>query len=265
MPAGHTIRRIADRHTDLFEGQALRVSSPQGRFAAGASRLDGRVLQQVEARGKHLLYHFEGRRTLHVHLGLVGRFQTHRLPAPAPSPATRLVLRTDDAAAYLTGPMKCDLIDRTMVERIVGHLGPDPLKVSRRPKAFDDALAGDHRPIGTVLLDQGVVAGIGNVYRSEVLFLEGIDPHTPASDLTADQVSAIWSTAREELRRGVEDGAIITVGPREVGAATRRELPAELRRYAYKRSGMPCHRCHTQIRSTEMAGRQIWWCPECQS
>jgi DNA-formamidopyrimidine glycosylase len=264
MPEGHTIRRIADRHADLFEGSALRVSSPQGRFAAGASRLDGRVLQEVEARGKHLLYHFEGRRTLHVHLGLVGSFRTHRSPAPDPSPATRLVLSTDAASAYLTGPMKCELIDRTMVDRIVGHLGPDPLKVARRPKAFDEALAGDGRPIGAVLLDQGVVAGIGNVYRSEVLFLLGIDPVTPASDLTPEQVSGIWSTVRDELRRGVEDGAIITVRPREVGAATRRELPTDLRLYAYKRSGKPCLRCHTQIRSTEMAGRTIWWCPGCQ-
>ena len=264
MPEGHTIRRIADRHADLFEGGAVRVSSPQGRFSAGASRLDGRVLQEVEARGKHLLYHFEGRRTLHVHLGLVGSFRTHPAPPPAPSPATRLALGNADAAAYLTGPMKCELVDRSMVDRIVGHLGPDPLKTPRRPKGFDEVLASDDRAIGAVLLDQRVIAGVGNVYRSEVLFLLGVDPHTPAAALAPEQVSELWATVRDELRRGVEDGAIVTVRPREVGAATRRELPKELRLYAYKRSGRPCRRCRTRIRSTEMAGRAVWWCPGCQ-
>jgi endonuclease-8 len=264
MPEGHTIHRIAQRHQGLFVGRPVDVSSPQGRFATGASRLDGRVLEEVQAHGKHLLYHWEGRDTLHVHLGLVGKFRTHGAPVPAPSPATRLVLANDDGAAYLSGPMRCALVDRTAVEAIVGRLGPDPLRPGTRITEFARRLEGNTRPIGAVLLDQEVIAGIGNVYRSEVLFLCGIDPATPATSLDDGEVRALWTRARRELRNGFDDGRIITVHPRDVGAARRSQLPKALQRYVYKREHRPCLRCRTPIASIEMAGRRVWWCPTCQ-
>jgi DNA-formamidopyrimidine glycosylase len=264
MPEGHTIHRIARRHNDLFGGGPVAVSSPQGRFDAGARRVDGRTLERVEARGKHLLYHFDGRRTIHVHLGLVGKFRSFRSPAPDPSPATRLALRNDDAVAYLTGPMKCELVDAAATESIVGHLGPDPLVAGTRVTSFAAALASDDRPIGAALLDQSVVAGVGNVYRAEVLFLCGIHPETPASSLGEEEVKELWNVIRSELRNGVDDGRIVTVRPREVGAARRRDLPKQLRVYTYKRDRRPCRRCGTEIASAEMAGRRTWWCPGCQ-
>ncbi len=242
----------------------MEASSPQGRFAEGASQIDGRVLEEVEAHGKHLLYHWEGRPTLHIHLGLVGKFRTHRDPVPAPSEATRLALANEDGAAYLTGPMRCALVDRTGVEGIVGKLGPDPLRPGTRVTGFLDRARDDDRPIGTVLLDQGVIAGIGNVYRAEVLFLEGIHPETPAAELTERELRDVWSTARGELRNGLGDGRIITVRPRDVGAARRRDLPKPLQRYVYKREHRPCLRCRTPIAATEVSGRSIWWCPSCQ-
>lgn len=240
------------------------MSSPQGRFGAGAARIDGSVLESVEARGKHLLYHWQGRVTLHVHLGLVGKFATHSVPPPAPSAATRLALSNDEGAAYLTGPMRCALVDRSSVEAIVGHLGPDPLRPGTRVTEFARRVEGDGRPIGAVLLDQTVIAGIGNVYRSELLFLSGIAPETPAASMSADQVRALWTTARRQLRNGVEDGFIATVAPRDVGASRRSALPKPLRLYVYKREHRPCLRCRTPIARSEIAGRKLWWCPSCQ-
>jgi endonuclease-8 len=225
--------------------------------------VDGQVLEAVEAHGKHLLYRFSGRPTVHVHLGLVGRFRTYTDP-PQPSPATRMVIGNDRGAAHLSGPMTCRLIDASQIAEIVGNLGPDPLRPGTRIEPFARALAADDRPIGAVLLDQGVVAGVGNVYRSEVLFLCGIHPKTPASELDDNRVKELWSTIRAELRTGVEDGRIVTVRPRDVGAARRSELPTRLRLYAYKRDHRPCLRCRTPITGSEMAGRRIWWCPACQ-
>lgn len=264
MPEGHTIHRIARRHLDLFAGDAISARSPQGRFDAGARQIDGSTLESVQAHGKHLLYRFRRGPILHVHLGLVGKFFTHRAPVPEPSAATRLVLENDRGAAYLTGPMVCRLVDEHEARQVAGTLGPDPLQAGTRKTGFVASLESDHRPIGAVLLDQSVIAGIGNVYRSEVLFLTGIRPDRRADRLTSEEASAIWTTARGQLRNGLEDGRIVTVSPRDVGAARRQDLPDRLRLYAYKRDHKPCLRCRTPITSTEMAGRRIWWCPTCQ-
>ena len=264
VPEGHTIHRIASRQSDAFAGAPVRARSPQGRFSAGASHLDGRVLEAVDAFGKHLIYSWEGRLTLHVHLGLIGKFRTYPAPAPQPSAATRLVLENADASAFLTGPMKCELIDRSAVDEIVGRLGPDPLRTGTRHERFTNRIATQNRPIGAVLLDQSVIAGIGNVYRSEILFLCGIRPDRSAADLSREEAVAVWAMARDELRKGLADGRIITVRPRDVGAARRAQLPDALQRYVYRREHKPCLRCRTPIRSMEVAGRRIWWCPSCQ-
>lgn len=264
MPEGHTIHGIARDHRDLFAGGPVAVASPQGRFGAGASRLDGRVLEDVAAHGKHLLYHFEGRRSLHVHLGLVGRFRTFAAPVPPPSPAARLALGNDRGAAYLSGPMTCALLDRSETRRVTDGLGPDPLAAGTRVERFLQRVEGERRPIGAVLLDQSVIAGIGNVYRAEILFLCGLGPHRPAGALEAGDLAAVWRTARELLRIGLDLRRIVTVDPRLVGARSRREIPRDLRLYVYDREHRPCRVCRTPIRSGEVGGRRIWWCPSCQ-
>ena len=264
MPEDHTIHRIARRHEQAFAGARVQATSPQGRFGAGAARLDGRVLETVEAFGKHLFYHWEGRVSLHVHLGLVGKFRTHVQPAPAPSMGTRLALENAQAAAYLTGPMTCTLLDRTAIGTVTTRLGPDPLRRGTRVTEFATRISGDARPLGAVLLDQAVIAGIGNVYRSEIPFLLGIHPATPVADMNKEEIYGLWNTARSELRHGLADCHIITVRPRDVGASSRRSLPPQLRLYTYKREHRPCLRCRTPIASMEMAGRRLWWCPSCQ-
>ena len=105
MPEGHTIHRYARLHRELFAGQRLRVTSPQGRFAAGASQVDGRRLDGADAYGKHLFYRWARGLTLHVHLGLFGKFRSHRGDAPPPSDQTRLALASPERRSTSPVPL----------------------------------------------------------------------------------------------------------------------------------------------------------------
>jgi formamidopyrimidine-DNA glycosylase len=109
-----------------------------------------------------------------------------------------------------------------------------------------------------------VIAGIGNVYRAEALFLTGINPAVPARELSAAAVADLWSMSVELLTRGEKAGRIITVDPADVGARRRSELPRDQRLYVYGRHGEECRRCGTPVSVTDMAGRRIWWCDGCQ-
>lgn len=265
VPEGHTIHRYARLHRRDLGGSVLRVSSPQGRFEHGAARLDGRRLEDVEAVGKHLFYRWEGGRTLHVHLGLFGKFRTHRGDPPPPTGGTRLAMASDGVTVYLAGPTDCSLVDPGEEERILSRLGPDPLRVGLDGvEVFRSGLQRRSIPIAEALLEQKVVAGVGNVYRSEVLFLEGIDPRLPAGDLDAEAADRVWRRLTAELRRGERSGRIVTVDPLEVGARTRGELAREERLYVYKRDGLPCRRCGAEIVRWTPRTRAIWTCPSCQ-
>lgn len=263
MPEGHTIHREARLQRAGLGAGPIAATSPQGRFHAGARQIDGRRIETIEAVGKHLLYRFEGRRFLHVHLGLVGRFTMYEVEPPPPSPNTRLSLE-GDATVYLMGPATCELLDPLQVKALVERLGPDPLDPDADAERFFAGLARRTAPIGATILDQTLIAGIGNVYRSELLFLSGIHPDRPAAELTTPEGEALWRLAVERLADGERVGRIVTVAPKEVGAARRSELPKELRLYVYKRRHQPCRRCGTEIRRWELGGRLIWACPTCQ-
>ncbi|HSF86521.1 MAG TPA: DNA-formamidopyrimidine glycosylase family protein [Acidimicrobiia bacterium] len=266
MPEGHTLHRIARRHDGLFSGAAVRASSPQGRFTEGAALLDGRHLEVVVAHGKHLFYHWRDAPALYVHLGLVGKFRTwSRRDPPPPTSGTRLVLFNDDATAYLAGPMSCRLLEPGEADTILGGLGPDPIASRRGRRTFAERLGRKRVPIAAALLDQSVIAGIGNVYRAELLFLLGVHPETPANRLDPETVDALWDATVDELRRGVELGRIVTVRPREIGARSRAQLSRDEAVYVYKRDGLPCRRCGTEIRTADIGARRTWWCPSCQT
>jgi endonuclease-8 len=263
MPEGHTIHREARLQRAGLGSGPIAASSPQGRFHTGAQQIDGRRIESIDAVGKHLLYRFEGRRYLHVHLGLVGRFAMYEVDPPPPSPNARLSLQ-GDATVYLMGPATCELLDPLQVKALVERLGPDPLDPDADAERFFADLARRATPIGATILDQSVIAGIGNVYRSELLFLTGIHPDRAAADLAAPEREALWKLAVDLLAEGERTGRIVTVAPREVGAARRSRLPKELHRYVYKRWHQPCRRCGTEIRRWELGGRLIWACPSCQ-
>jgi len=262
VPEGHTIHRLArDLRRDL-DGHPVAVSSPQGRFAASAARIDGQVPARIEAWGKHLFVSWEGGEVLHVHLGLIGKFRRHPVEAE-PRPTVRLRLEVPDASWWLVGPTVCELGTPATLDRTVGRLGPDPLRADGREEAFVARLAQRRVPVAAALLDQAVVAGIGNVYRAELLFLEGIDPRRPADQVAPEEAAALWRRTGDLLRLGVRIGRIVTRDPAEVGRPAGR-ITRDERLYVYHRGGEPCRRCGDTVGEVAVAGRRCWWCPTCQ-
>ncbi len=266
MPEGHVLHRAARLQGRRFRGHRVAVTSPQGRFAAGAARLDGQTVDGIDALGKHLFYRFDSGDILHVHLGLFGKFRVRSLPAPEPSPNARLVMETATDHLHLAGPTACELFDPDEEDELRRRLGPDP--ILRPADGADRLVAKLSRrsiSIGAALLDQSVVAGIGNVYRSELLFLAGVHPLSVAKTVHEATVSELWSRSVSALRDGERTGRIVTVEPDEMGARSARELKRGDRLYVYKRSGEPCRRCGELIRSADADGRNVWWCPACQA
>lgn len=265
MPEGHSIHRYARLHRVMLGGRAVAAWSPQGRFDAGAAAIDGTTLVDVEAQGKHLFYRFAGNASdlnLHVHLGLFGRFRHYDTDAAPPTSGTRLVLAAGQTQVQLAGATACELVDPATETALRARLGPDPLQNEDPSRAFA-ALRRRTVGIGQALLDQRVIAGIGNVYRAEVLFLAGIHPDRPARDIDRGHFDDLWKTLRRLMMAGERTGRIITIAPADRDRPPSR-LRADQRLYVYKRAGQPCRRCGTPIRSWELAARTIYACPRCQ-
>jgi endonuclease-8 len=261
MPEGHTIHRLARDQTKILVGREVAASSPQGRFADGARMLDGRVLTRIKPYGKHLFYVFEGLSDqLHVHLGLYGKFRDGPLPAPEPRGALRLRLRTDEIYADLRGPTACELLPVPEVRAILDRLGPDPLRAGETGEAAWTRLSKSRMAIGALLMDQSVIAGIGNVYRAELLFRAGINPWRPGREITRAEWDGMWVDLQVLIRAGARAGRIVTTRPedrqRRTGRVTRDDAY-----YVYRRHDLPCRLCGTPIRTEVMVGRNLFWCP----
>ncbi len=267
MPEGHTIHRAARLQSKRFVGVDLRVSSPQGRFAEGAARLDGHRIESIDAWGKHLFYRWDHGEVLHIHLGLFGRFRVHAADPPPPTDGTRLQMVADSGTLYLSGPTECSVIDPATADDIVAGLGPDPLRSGDRGDAVEHMrtfLARRSVPVGSALLDQSVIAGLGNVYRAEILFRLGINPLIESKAIASSDVKRMWDESVRQLRLGERSGRIVTTDPRDVGRERRSAIQDGERTYVYKRKGQPCRRCGTDIVRDEIGSRKIWWCPSCQ-
>ena len=267
MPEGHTIHRLAADHRRDLAGRRLRVSSPQGRFRDGADALDGMKLTRVEAAGKHLLYHFESGDILHVHLGLYGRFRTTELDSarrdqlPPPRGQVRLRMVSSERVVDLNGPAACELYTPTQRKQLLARLGPDPLRSSSDPKKAWARIHRSARPIGALLLDQSIIAGIGNIYRAEALLLVGVHPRTPGTDLTPAQFRKLWLLLKKLFRIGVKYNRLITTDPKEIGRPFARMRQTD-RYYIARRA--TCRRCESAIETFVLGGRKTWACPRCQ-
>ncbi|HIP78067.1 MAG TPA: Fpg/Nei family DNA glycosylase, partial [Kiloniellaceae bacterium] len=178
MPEGHTIHRAARDHRRALAGEVLAVSSPQGRFAEGAGRIDGRRCLTVEAYGKHLLYGFEGGETLHIHLGLFGRLRVRKLPLSEPRGAVRVRLVSATHVVDVNGPNTCRLLDEPETLSLIGRIGPDVLRPDAEPERAFRRISRSRAAIGRLIMDQSVMAGIGNIYRSEILWRQAVHPET---------------------------------------------------------------------------------------
>ena len=273
MPEGHTLHRLAGALTGRFGGRRVEVSSPQGRFAHAAALLDGAVLIDAEAWGKHLFVRFEGDRFVHVHLGLYGKFDVHDGPPPPPVGQVRLRLvstsPTNGAAAYadLRGATTCDLVTDEQRASIVARLGPDPLREDADPERAWRRVNASRTPIGALLMDQKVLAGVGNVYRAEVLFRHRIHPLRPGNTLRRGQFEAIWHDLVALMHDGVGTGRIDTVRDEHTPEAMNRDPRRDDHGgevYVYRRHGQPCHVCGSKVRTEVLAARNLFWCPTCQ-
>ncbi len=223
--------------------------------------LDGDQLVRADAWGKYLFVDFSGGQTLHVHLGLIGKFRDRGPDPGPPTGAIRLRLQNDGGCWDLSGPTRCELIERDERRRIEAQLGADPLRPRPDVATARQQMARTARPIGAVLLDQRVISGLGNIYRAEILFLCGIHPVRPSRSLTHDEFSAIWDQSIRLLRLGVRTGRIITTDPDEIGVS-RSRMRAEDTLYVYHRQH--CRRCGSDIETVQLAGRPMQFCPTCQ-
>lgn len=343
MPEGHTVHRLARAFGELFTGEPLAVSSPQGRFAPGAALLDGRVLVASEAWGKQMFLGFaapgaasDDVRWLRVHLGLYGAWtfagdgstavvhaigaprrrigERETVPAgpgeapgapddawspPPPRGAVRVRLVGTHAVADLTGPTACEVVTADEKRAVEDRLGPDPIRDPGpgEPDARDAFVAAVRRsrsPVGLLLMNQDVVAGVGNIYRAEALFRAGLDPMRPGRDVPAEDLRGLWDDLVVLMHDGARTGAIVTTRPEHRddgtapdgaaaegaapdGAATGRRrvrqntdvapgaVPADEAFYVYHRDGLPCRVCGTPVLLKELAGRNLFWCGVCQT
>lgn len=258
MPEGHTVHLLARDHRRRLAGRRLRVSSPQGRAADAAARVDAAAIQRVEAHGKHLFYDWSTGDVLHVHLGIFGHF----LDGPSGGANVRWRMATDDGACVdLVGPTACGLLKPDEADAVVARLGPDPLRRDADPEVAWTRLRRRKVGIGQVLMDQSVFAGVGNIFRAEALYVCGIHPERPANTITREEFDAIWSAVERMLKQAMKDRRIITVARDELDKPVRR-LDRLEGRYVYRQD--VCFRCGTPVRSWDLAGRWCYACERCQ-
>jgi len=277
MPEGHTLRRLAAALAAVFAGSHVTVSSPQGRFAADAAVIDATLLVGADSAGKHLFVEFEHERIVHVHLGLIGRFDivtgVEEVPAPIGQVRLRLLASSSTGSgagssyADLRGARQCELIGTARRDEIVGRLGPDPLRADADPARAWARISRSPRPIGDLLMDQQILAGVGNVYRAEVLFRHRMHPLRAGRTLRRGQFEAMWHDLVGLLGEGVRNGRIDTVRPEHTPEAMGRAPRTDRgggEVYVYRRTGQPCLVCGSRVRTDVLVGRNLFWCPRCQ-
>lgn len=265
MPEGHSIKHFANVHDSLFKETTVAVQSPQGRF--DASLIDGKVFRGSTTKGKHLFLWFgEDKQAVHIHLGLYGWFSILRGQSSQPKTTTRLRIQNDEYTSDLTAPTVCKIVDEEQIMTILAKLGPDPLD----PHAiYEDAASKimfSKKSIASLLMNQSVISGIGNVYRAEILFRNKINPYREGRSLSLAEIKELWDDSVYLLNDGSTDGRIRTVNFELISEEEKAAVGKYNGQfsYVYKRTGQPCRVCHTSIAEDTVDGRTLYWCPECQ-
>jgi endonuclease-8 len=274
MPEGDTIFRAAAAMHRALAG--LVVTGFETGFAHLARvhddrPLTGRTIERCESAGKHLLLWFTGELILRTHMRMSGSWHLYRPGEAWQRPARDMRVRIDTndwVAVAFKVPVAEFLHARELVRsRALAALGPDLLSPSfDRDEALGRLAAAGTRPIAEVLLDQRIVAGIGNVFKSEILFLSGIDPGRPAGTLSGDERARVLDTAVPLMRSNTGPGAGADIVTYRGLRRTTRQARAEENLWVYGRGGRPCRRCGTPIASAKRGpdARATFWCPRCQ-
>jgi endonuclease-8 len=257
VPEGDTVWHAAKRLREALAGRVLTRSDFRvPRYAT--TDLTGRQVTESLSRGKHLLTRVEGGVTVHTHLKMEGRWRVRPVTDRVPQAhQIRLVLANDtwQAVGYLLGV--AEVLPTAREADVVGHLGPDLLGPDWDPgEAVRRLMTGPQRPAAEAFLDQRNLAGIGNIYATEMLFLRGVSPWRPVGEVP--DLRALVELGHRLLDANKERAGIITTGVARRGEET----------WVYGRAGRPCRRCGTPIRRAEQgtAGeeRLRFWCPACQ-
>jgi endonuclease-8 len=266
VPEGHVTHRLAAELGSAFGGRPVAVSSPQGRFAEAAALLDGQVLTGAESWGKNLFIGF-GEAFVHVHLGLIGKLRIGQAEPPTGLDTLRLRITDGVTAAELRGPQTCALLTADERDAVVLTLGPDPLRPDADPLRGWARVTRSGRPIASLLLDQRVAAGVGNIFRCEALYRQRLHPLTPGNQVTRRRWDRLWGDFVELMPPAVVSGRIDTVRPEHTPEAMGR--PPRVDRhggevYVYRRAGDPCLVCGTEVSMAEFEARRLYWCRRCQ-
>lgn len=259
MAEGDSIQRMARRIAPALVGRpilAAAAPAPRSPLRGGPGptvrALEGRVAERVETRGKHLLIHLDRGLALHSHMGMNGswRVESPGSPFGRPDRAAWLLLDLGDRRVAQFGGPTLRLVPAAALERDrrLAALGPDLLADGFDPEAAAARLRASPEQLGTALLDQRLLAGVGNIFKSEACFAAGVDPFRPAASLSPEEARATVEAAREQMRAAVETG----------------RRPGRV----YRRAGRPCPRCRrAALRSAPQGdgARTTYWCPACQS
>lgn len=256
MPEGDTVWLSAKQMHDAFAGRPLtKTDFRVPRYAT--YDFAGRQVREVVARGKHMLTRIDDDWTIHTHFGMDGAWRLHKGARSSRHHAVRLVLANDEWTAFGTSLKNVDVVRSRDEHQFIGHLGPDLLGSDWDPdEAVRRIREQPDREIGDALLDQRNLAGIGNLYRSEVLFVHRIKPGTKVRDVAA--LTEVVNTAQKLLVVNRDRWAQITTGDPRRG----------YEHWVYERTRRPCRRCGTPIKSMEQLSngrpRLVYWCPRCQ-
>ena len=203
---------------------------------------------------------------MHIHLGLYGRFSDARLPAEEPRGQVRMRMVGTTHYADVRGPTACALINDDEASAIHARLGADPLRDDADPDRAWARISRSRAPLATLLMDQSVIAGVGNVYRAEALFRHGLDPQLPGRALSRTQWDALWADLVDLLHDGVRRGKIETLRPEHDPRVVDMGVgPCARAAYVYKRTGEPCLVCGTPVAHARHLARNLFWCPVCQA
>jgi endonuclease-8 len=254
VPEGDTIHYHANKIRPVLEGripESIETLHPRFRRDRWPERLEGQRVKRVDAHGKHLFIRFENALVIHSHLRMSGKWRVRDADYPIPRNTWLLIRTPDKVVAQLSGPVLELMTEgRTRFDQRIAGLGPDILAPELDEAAVLRRLRTDDptRPIGDALLDQRIIAGIGNLWKCEGCFAAAIDPWRRTGDVSDDEVSEILHATRPRMQQSALDGF------------------QDRFRVIYGTAGRPCPRCGTLIRRTGQGddNRTTYWCPGCQ-